>query len=295
MEMLITPKGGIIEADFEAAKAYLKEQLNAYDTVVFTEDTKKDAKDTVAQLRKDKKALQDRIKEVKAEYMKPYEDFYAKASELIEMYDTPINHINGMIEVFEAKRIEEKRKAIEEYYNEIIPEQEWREVLPFEKIYNKKWENATTTTKAIKEEMMEYKTNAKAAYDTIKSLKSDKEEQALKMYNENLDLQPVLKFLADYEAHKREVLEAKREKVQRETEERIRAEERAKIEAEQQKQAEIEKATSEGQQMAIDQFIPEVNEDEVLEECTYLIRLTKDAKEKLEMFMNSIGIEFFEC
>lgn len=295
MDVLINAKGGVIDVNFDDAKAYLDEQLKMYEAVVFTEDTKKDAKDTVAQLRKDKKALQDRVKDVKKEYMKPFDDFYSKAVELIEMYDKPIDYINNQIANFEALRLEEKRKLISSFYNEIIPEDEWRKVLPLDRIYNTKWENATASNKSIKEEMMQYKENAKAAYTSIKAMHSDKEAEALAMYNRNFNLVECIDCLNRYEEQKREVLEAERERERKEAEERIRAEERAKIEAEQKQAQEIEKAQAEAYQQAqqdtINSFIPEDNEN--VDDYSYMIRLSKDSKEKLEMYMDSVGIEYF--
>ena len=309
MEILIKPSTGIINTNFDEVKAYITEQTEAYTKLVFTEDTKKDAKDTVAQLRKDKKSLQDRVKEVKKEYMKPFDDFLGKANELIELYDTPINTINEQIEAFEAKRLEEKRAAIAEYYNEIVPEVEWREVIPLDVIYNKKWENATTSAKAIKEEIMQRKTDAKAAYSAIKAMHSDKEDEVLAMYRKNFNLTEAIDHINRYEEYKREIAEQERIKAereaeerrikeQREAEERIRAEERAKIEAEQAHQAELEaletqkaQEVAEAQAEAIEAFIPEDVEAEA-EDYSYTITLTKDAKEKLEMFMDSVGIEY---
>lgn len=320
MDVLIKQTNGLIETNFEEAKKYLAEQTEAYTKLVFTEDTKKDAKDTVAQLRKDKKSLQDRVKQVSDEYMAPLNEFKAKANELIGLYDVPISAINEQIEAFEAKRIEEKKAAIAEYYNEIIPEDEWREVIPLDVIYNKKWENATTSAKAIKEEIMQRKTDAKAAYSAIKAMHSDKEDEALAMYRKNFNLTEAIDHINRNEEYKREIAEQERIKAekeaeerrikeQREAEERIRAEERAKIEAEQahqreleeaerQKQAELEaleaqkaQEVAEAQAEAIEAFIPE-DIEEPAEDYSYTITLTKDAKEKLEMFMDSVGIEY---
>ena len=75
MDIIIKQNNGVIEENFTEAKAYLQQQLDAYKGVVFTEDTKKDAKETIANLRKDKKALQDKVKAVKVEYMRPFEEF----------------------------------------------------------------------------------------------------------------------------------------------------------------------------------------------------------------------------
>lgn len=291
MELMITQHDGIIEENFTEAKAYLASQLEAYKSVVFTEDTKKDAKDTVAQLRKDKKALQDKIKDVKKEYMKPFDDFMVKANELMMLYDEPIVYINAQIEDFEQKRREEKREQIQDIYHEMVPEAEWQEVIPLAKIANPKWENATATAKSIKEEIMQYKENAKTAYTAIKAMASDKESEALEMYNRTLNLNECMDYLNRYEQQKKEVLEAERLKEQREAEERIRREERERIEQEKKTADAIAEAQEQGAQAVVEQLTPNAGGEE--KEYTYMIRLTDDAKAKLEMYMDSVGIEYF--
>lgn len=291
MELMITQHDGIIEENFTEAKAYLASQLEAYKSVVFTEDTKKDAKDTVAQLRKDKKALQDKIKDVKKEYMKPFDDFMVKANELMMLYDEPIVYINAQIEDFEQKRREEKREQIQDIYHELVPEAEWQEVIPLAKIANPKWENATATAKSIKEEIMQYKENAKTAYTAIKAMASDKEAEALEMYNRTLNLNECMEYLNRYEQQKKEVLERERQREQTEAEERIRRDERERIEQEKKTADAIAEAQEQGAQAVVEQLTPNAGGEET--EYTYMIRLTDDAKAKLEMYMDSVGIEYF--
>lgn len=293
MEIMITQHDGIIEENFEDAKKYLSEQLEAYKTVVFTEDTKKDAKDTIAQLRKDKKALQDKVRDAKKEYMRPFEEFMTRAEELIRLYDEPINYINGQVADFEAKRKEEKIAQIRDFYTEIIPEAEWQAVLPFNKIFNPKWENATTSAKSIKEDLMQFKENAKTAYNSIKAMHSDKEAEALEMYNRTLNLNECMDYLNRYEEHKREVLERERQREAEEKEQRIRAEERAKMQQEQEHQKEVEEAKQQATQATIEQFIPQDSTEET-KEYTYILRLTDEGKKKVEMFMDSIGVEYLQ-
>ena len=297
MEFVIGFTKNEINDNFDEVKNNLQAQLSAYKGIAFTEDTKKDAKETIANLRKDKKALQDKVKAVKSEYMKPFEEFNAKAMELIGLYDEPINYINEQVAEFEEKRKAEKREQIQDIYHEIIPEAEWQEVLPLAKIANPKWENVTATVKLIKEEIMQYKENAKTAFTAIKAMHSDKEAEALAMYKRNFNLNECMDMLNRYEQQKKEWEQAEQERLKREAEERIRAEERAKMAQEQAQAEEVAQAKAEAyeqaQQETIDSFIPEVNEDEELEDYTYMIKLSKDAKEKLEMYMDSVGIEYF--
>ncbi|MCM1191991.1 MAG: DUF1351 domain-containing protein [Butyrivibrio sp.] len=323
-EVKVIPTAGSVTCDFEGAKAYLKEQLSIYGGMVFTEDTKKAAKETVAELRKQKKAFSDRVKEVRNEYMRPFEQFSAQAQELYLLYDEPISFISGQVEEFEKKRIEEKKVLIRETYAELMTGME--EVLPLERIYNPKWENATTTQKAIRAELMERKEAAKQAIATIKEMGSDVEDIALQMYKDTYDLQKCILYITGHEKQKQEILAREQERIRREEEERIRREEREKLEAErraedelrrvreqaeaekqeaiaaaeEQKEAAInaalaaidaiEQAKAEAAQEVIESFIPDSDGEENLYE--YRISLTADGKEKLETYMDSVGIEW---
>lgn len=302
-EVKVTQHAGIIACDFEAAKAYLQEQLAIYKRMVFTEDTKKSAKEMVAELRKQKKAFSDRVSEVKKEHMIPFEQFSRQAQELYLLYDEPIGFINAQIEDFEKKRVEEKKGLIREWYEELIADM--ADILPFDRIYNSKWENATTSQKAIRGEMMERKEAAKQAIATIKGMNSDVEDMALAMYRETYDIQRCILFITNHEKQKQEILAKEQERIRREEEERIRREERERLEAERKaeedlqrvrEQAEAEKqeavsaALEKGAQAAIDSLIPDQEGEENLYE--YRVSLTADAKKKLELYMDSVGIEW---
>lgn len=290
MDQLIKiEKTGAVSCDFESIKNHLDEQLQLYTKMVFTEETKKDAKNAVAELRKEKKAFTDRLKDAKVEYMKPWEEFSNKAMEIADMYDQPISKINEQISEFEAKRIEEKKETIKAIYAELVPEAEWAEIIPLAKISNPKWENATYTEKMIKDDIMTLKIDAKKAVETIKGMDSDKCDEALAMYKNTFDLTSCVQFILNYEKQKKEIMAQEEERIKAEAEARIRAEERAKIEAEQKHQEELAKAKDK----LIEEFIP-VYDGVDAESFTYIIKLTPSEKEALETYMNSIGIEFDE-
>lgn len=304
--VVVTQQSGIINCDFESAKAYLRGRLDEYRGVVFTEDMKQDAKKTVANLRKEKKELIDRVKEVRNEYMRPFNEFNVQATELIEMYDEPINFINEQVADYERKRVEEKKVFIKELYDEFIGHDElMAEYLPLEKIYNPKWENATTNRKAILTEMDEYINRTKEAITSIKAMKSDVEEIALNMYKETFDTTKCILYINNHERQKQEIIAKEQERIRREEEERIRREEREKIEAERKAQEQIEmlrreaeidkeraveEARQEAAQEVMDSFISDVAGVPSLYE--YRVSLTDDEKGKLEMYMDSVGIEW---
>lgn len=196
-EVQVQQQAGKITCDFEAGKAYLNERLEEYRNVVFTEDSKKEAKATVASLRKEKKAFTDRVKEARDEYMKPLEEFAAKAKELADMYDQPINFINGQVSAFEQRRIEEKKEQIKDLYLECLGDMQAE--LPLNKIYNSKWENATTNPTQIRREMMERKETVKQGLDAIRQMHSDAEEKAVAMFLESYDLTKSILYINQYE------------------------------------------------------------------------------------------------
>lgn len=154
-EVTVTQEAGMIQCDFKAAREYLEKRLEQYQGIIFTEDSKKEAKDTLALLRKEKKAFGERVKEVKEEYMAPFLAFAEQAKELTELYDKPISFISGQLADFEKQRVEEKKQLIQELYEECIGEMS--EILPLARIYDEKWENAGTTQKAIRGALMTYK------------------------------------------------------------------------------------------------------------------------------------------
>ena len=252
---------GKIQYDFESAKASIQQRVDEYSNVVFTEDTKKDAKQTVADLRKEQKAFSDRVKEVKAEWMKPFDDFYSKAKELMQMYDLPIGQINEQIEAFENKRKEEKKEQIESIFGEIIDDMQ--DLLPLSKIYNPKWENATVNPTQIRKEMMTIKMDTIKALKTIEETDSDIVDKAKQFYLDTFDLAETLSMITSHEKQKKEILSKHKEEAKKEAYEEV-----------------------------MDQLIPDLEGETNLYE--YRMSLTADAKQKLEMYLDSIGIEWEE-
>lgn len=292
MPELITSKQGSITCNFDQIQTHLQEQLSLYKNQVFTEETKKEAKNAVAELRKEKKAFQDRIKEVKAEFMKPFDEFYNKASVLVDLFDEPINAIDDQIKAFEVARIEEKSKRINALYEELVPEEDMQEIIPLKKIRSSKWENATCTEKQIKDEIMARKVEAKQAITTLKAMDSDKVDQAIEMYKESFDLSASLLFLSNYEKQKKEIVEREQEQIRQQEIERIRSEERMKIQQEQEHAEALREAQEEARAEVVETLIPEDEEGAPELLYTYDITLTEKQKEALEIYMNTAGIKF---
>lgn len=217
---------GLIDLNFEELETAIDTILAEYKGAVFTEDTKDIAKGEVASLRKMKQELDDLRKKVKQEWMKPYNDFELRLKSLLLKYDDPINLIDGQIKAFDENRREEKRKSIRAAYEETVGDME--EYIPFDKIYEKKWENVSVSMKSIRETLCALVDNARIAVDGIKAMASEKEADALEMYKSTLNLAKAMTVITNYERQKAEIL--------------MREEERRRAEEERQRQAEIDRA-----------------------------------------------------
>lgn len=304
IQTVITMESAKISCNFEQVEAAIQDVLSEYKGAVFTEDSKAYAKKVIAGLRTQKKTFQDKLREEKKKYMLPWDEFETKAKQLIAMYDEPIDLINGQVQAFEEKRIAEKKELISNIYSEIISD-ELKEYIPLERIYNSRWENATMKEKEIRRDIMDLSERTAKDIETIKNMESEAVSKALVMYRTSLDIAGAVSYINTYERQKQEILVREQEKHKKEEEERIRREERERLMAEQKaveekeaalRQAELEKnraveqAKAEGAQEAIDSLIPEADDEASLYE--YRISLSCDAKEKLEMYMNSVGIEW---
>lgn len=216
LNLSVQLQNGTIDANFDSIKAALVAELDTYKKMVFTEDSKKDAKDTVAYLRKFNKALDDKRKEVKKAYMAPCDAFEAKVNELKKQVDEPINFINQQIEEFERKRVEEKRALIKDIYTGIAAEHvEAAEYLPLQKIYDKRWENATTTKKAITETITERMTSVETDLATIRSMESEYEDKGIERYKATLELSVAIATMNQFQKQKEEIMRREKEREER--------------------------------------------------------------------------------
>ena len=223
INLLVKQKNGTIGGNFEELKTALKTELEVYKNMVFTEESKPEARKTVANLRKLKKSMNDKKLEVKKNFMVPYTDFEAQVKELDKLIDEPINFISGQIEEFERKRVEERKKLISDIYTEIITEHDTvTEYLPLQRIYDSKWENSTTTKKAIKEGIMKYVEHVEKDLATIRSMESEFEDKGITKYKTTLELSDALTTMNQYQKQKEDILRRQEEEARRAAEEKKR-------------------------------------------------------------------------
>lgn len=219
----VEQKNGVIGFNFEEIKEKLNSELEIYKNMIFTEESKTEAKKTIASLRKLKKSVNDKKLEVKKSFMIPYTNFEAQVKELDNLIDEPINFINNQVEEFERKRVEEKKALISEIYAEIMAEHEEASgYLPLQRIYDSKWENATTTKKAITETITERVDHVEKDLGIIRSMGSEFEDKGIEKYKATLELSDAIEIMNQYQKQKEEILRRQEEEAKRKAEEEAR-------------------------------------------------------------------------
>ena len=216
INLLVEQKDGSIETNFEEIKAALAAGLEEYKGMVFTAESQPEAKKTVASLRKLKKAMNDRRIEIKKKFMEPYTNFEAQVKELDKLIDEPIDFISGQIEEFERRRVEAKKAMICEIYTGIMAEHGTvMEYLPLDRIYDSRWENSTTTQKAITEAITAHVEHVEKDLDTIRAMESEFEDKGLAKYRATLELSDAITAMNQYQKQKEEILRRQAEEEQR--------------------------------------------------------------------------------
>lgn len=315
--------GEVKFANYEIIKEKLQEMMTQYEGAVFSDESIKYAKKEVAALRKMQTAIDTRRKEVKKKCLEPYEYFEEKAAELKAIIEKPITLIDTQIADYEVRRKEEKKLKIKEIYDSVIDEYE--EYLPLEKIYDNRWENATTTVASIKTDIEKVVNSTAIALSTIATMNSDAAPEALNIYKNTLSITDAIAYINDYEqkkiiiqqreAERQARLEQERiEREQREEQQRIRMEQE-RIEREQresiaradaERQKEIDEAFAKASEK--EEFIDPAADDSVFEDEEALamafdtapqkqwidisVNVTEAEYSDMLIYLDSIGIDY---
>ena len=292
INLLVEQKDGSIETNFEEINVALAAGLEEYKGMVFTAESQPEAKRTVASLRKLKKAMNDRRIEIKKTFMAPYTNFEAQVKELDKLIDEPIDFISGQIEEFERRRVEAKKAMICEIYTGIMAEHGTvMEYLPLDRIYDSRWENSTTTQKAITEAITAHVEHVEKDLDTIRAMESEFADKGLAKYKATLELSDAITAMNQYQKQKEEILRRQAEEEQR------KAEEEARRAAEEEQR----KATLVHEEPAAPEVVPDVALEEekavrsaTAPEGTVRYEVVADPFQiaQLEAAMREYGIEF---
>lgn len=268
-----------IEFNFMELQVAIKQTLEKYKGITYTEDSIKTAKEDRAGLNKFNEALETKRKEVKKLCLKPYEAFDFKVKQLTAMVAKPIAEIDSQIKAFEEKKKEEKRAILLEFFDDGIGD--LKELVAFERIFDNRWLNATFTTQNAFIEIDKAVHGIRKDLETIELLKSEYETELKTIYFRSLNLGEALK---ENEIRKQEkALVEEREK-------------RIKEASQLQKQNSVQQQPLQShavKEVQAPQSAPQVNEDgETLWTVSFTVTGTKQQFQQLKEFFTTNKIEY---
>ena len=170
----------IITGNFEEMQAELSNMMTAYAGLEVTEENLPERKKDIATLRKIRVAIEDKRKETKREYSKPIKAFEEKCKLLTATIDVQIDRINAEMDVYDKKRIAEKRKVIDRLYAENIGD--YADYLPLAIIFRPQWDNKTYTENAIITDIQEAVLTVKTDFQTIDTMCDPWQEECKAVY-----------------------------------------------------------------------------------------------------------------
>lgn len=172
-----------IEFNHEELKAEIAAKMEDYNTLVFTEETIKEAKVDRANLRKLKDAIEDERKRIKKLCNEPYLAFEAKVKEITALIDKPIGLIDAQIKEVEEKKKQEKQEQIRILFEAV----EFPFPVTLEQIFDSKWLNASVSLKTVQDALFARQHDMAEDMKTLGNLKEFGFE-AQEVYKQTLNI-----------------------------------------------------------------------------------------------------------
>lgn len=228
---LQTALPAVIDFNYEQLKTELAERLDFYNHLVVTENDIKGAKEDRAKLNKLRTAIDTRRKDIKKEYLKPYNEFEGKIKELTALIDEPIKAIDTQLNTYEEQRKAAKMEKIKTAYEETI-DPFIEDIIPLSRILEQSWLNATTSMKKVQEALTNWNESVQDDLAALDMVEEEFKVAVKQKYAETLDIGEAVAY--------REQLKAARA---REEEKKAREAEQVAREAESAAEAESEAQT----------------------------------------------------
>jgi len=214
-----------IQFNHEEIQKELAVRLEKYNGLVYSEDSIKEAKTDRAALNKFREAIENKRKEIKKQCLAPYEDFEVKIKDIVAMIDKPILAIDTQVKNFEQLKKDEKLNGIKLFYSDRVGG--LAELVPFDRVFNQKWLNATYKGSDIEKEITELFCRVESDLQVITELQTEYEPQLKDFYLKNYDLTATLqekKRLEDQAAKLAEYNRQQAEKKRQELQSKVKAE-----------------------------------------------------------------------
>ena len=276
------------EGQFLKSIGWNKEQIKEavvsiteqYRGLAYTEAQLQEAKADRAKLNAMKNDISARRIQVKNALLEPYNKFEAEVKEVVALIDEPIAMIDEQIVAYEEKTKEEKRQTLEKFFTEnrgSLPEQ-----ITFERIFNPKWLNKSSSLSSCKNEIKKLIEDISADLAAIRSSLDERysvyaEEFYLKR---EMNLSHALAEANHIQEMDRKAEEERKAKEQAQKE-REEAQKRAKEEAEAKKQTEAEAQDTREHRNSPQEGVSDVKHEQVT-----MFNETGGLKGEIRDFMN---------
>lgn len=232
-----TEDGFLQKIDWNKAEleANVRSIVEAYQGLVYTEDTVSDAKNDRAALRKLLNEIEDRRKLVKKKCMEPYEVFENDLKDVTVLIKEQISIIDGQVKEYENGVKEEKKARLQDVYAETIGE--LAEVLPFERVFETQYLNVSFKESKTATEIQEKIQRVKSDLAAIDALDSKYKLNAKDVYVRTLDMSQAMAENARLIKFEEQMEADRKRKAEEEERRRAEAEARAKEAEERRRQA----------------------------------------------------------
>lgn len=154
-----------VKFNYEELKTQLTTKVENYKSIVYTEDSMKEAKTDRANFNKLAKALNDEKIRVKNIMLEPYLPFEKQCNELIELAKDASTHIDTQVKAFEQQIKDEKLKQIMNFFIENVGD--YKDLIDFDTIYNERWLNVTYKMEQIEKDILHIFTKTKTDMNVI--------------------------------------------------------------------------------------------------------------------------------
>ena len=276
------------EGQFLKSIGWNKEQIKEavvsiteqYRGLAYTEAQLQEAKADRAKLNAMKNDISARRIQVKKALLEPYEKFEAEVKEVVALIDEPIAMIDEQIVAYEERTKEEKRQTLEKFFVE--NRAELPELITFERIFNPKWLNKSSSLSSCKNDIKKLIEDISADLAAIRSSLDERysvyaEEFYLKR---EMNLSHALAEANHIQEMDRKAEEERKAKEQAQKE-REEAQKRAKEEAEAKKQREVEAQDAREHRNSPQEGVSNVKHEQVT-----MLDKTGGLKSEISDFMN---------
>lgn len=175
-----------VEDNILEAKQYALDLKEYYSKLVFTPEQYDEAKGERAGINKIIKNIADYRKNIVAEFKKPIEVFETTAKETEKILKETADFVDIQVKNFESKEKEEKRKQIEEIFNQLV--EELIDIVPLTKIFDEKWLNKTVKITTVENEIKDKLFSIRNDLKAIDELHSEFELEIKNAYLQDFDL-----------------------------------------------------------------------------------------------------------